>query len=390
MQFEQELDNKIRGLQTGKSDKQTRNTSTKEIKRTSKSGNPNGGSESEAEPQTNRQEWSKKSGGVQAYDSPSNKEVRDYQNKQKGKGTHSKQKGGKTKSKGKGARYFFPAPDCDDPLVKMQNQMEICKNKGERRISMEVSKTWFELALQSIINDKGVTADTRVVEECTKKAFLLYIQSWLARELIGEKARETAEDTEEVKDRKAYLTKVKEMIFDLRKCEIYPMISGYQEIKIWAEDKLLFIIHGNQGCEIWFRRFLELSKTGRIWELNEEGKELRITKSEEDYNLLTRRYGRYKKARAAALTEIRHELRQVGEQDRFVGWRDIHNRVCERREETGYSSEAEENKHAEGNSGKGWKGGKKDGRNRQEQKGNGKKGQAGKMRKSPYIPSAMI
>ena len=79
------------------------------------------------------------------------------------------------------------------------------------------------------------------------------------------------------------------------------MISGYQVVKTWAEDKLLFIIHGNPGCEIWFRRFIDLSKTGRIWELNEEGAELRVTRSEEDYHLLARRFGRYRRARAEAL-----------------------------------------------------------------------------------------
>ena len=125
MQSEQELGNKIRGLQMGKSDKQTTNTNIKAVKRARKSGNPNGGSGSDAEPLPNRQEWDKKSGGVKAYDSPSNREVRNYQDKQTGEGTHGKHKGGKAKSKGKGARYFFPSPDCDDPLVKMQSQMEI-------------------------------------------------------------------------------------------------------------------------------------------------------------------------------------------------------------------------------------------------------------------------
>ena len=58
--------------------------------------------------------------------------------------------------------------------------------------------------------------------------------------------------------------------------------------------------------------------------------------------------------------------------------------------ETGYSSEAEESKHADPNSGKGWKGGKKGGKNAQEQKGYGKKGQQGKMRRSPYSTEEVI
>ena len=83
-----------------------------------------------------------------------------------------------------------------------------------------------------------------------KKAFLIYIQSWLSREAVEKMAQATTEKTEEVKGRKLYLAKIKEIAFGLRKCEIYPMISGYQMIKTWAEDKLLFIIRGNQGCEI--------------------------------------------------------------------------------------------------------------------------------------------
>ena len=153
---------------------------------------------------------------------------------------------------------------------------------------MDVSKAWFELALQTIINDKGETENTRAREECTKKAFLLYIQSWLSREIVEKVVMATTEDTEETKDRKLHLEQVGEMIFDLGKCEIYPMISGYQEVKIWAGNKLLFVLHGNQGCEIWFRRFVDLSKSGRIWGLNEEGKELRVTRSDDDYHQLAR------------------------------------------------------------------------------------------------------
>ena len=48
-------------------------------------------------------------------------------------------------------------------------------------ITMEVSKAWFEQMRKTIPHDKGATDGARVEEECAKKTFLLYIQSWLAR-----------------------------------------------------------------------------------------------------------------------------------------------------------------------------------------------------------------
>ena len=73
-------------------------------------------------------------------------------------------------------------------------------------------------------------------------------------------ARATKGESEDLKDRKSYLVKIKEMALGFRKCELYPMISGYQVIKSWSVRKLIFTIHGNPGCEIWFRRFADLSK----------------------------------------------------------------------------------------------------------------------------------
>ena len=78
---------------------------------------------------------------------------------QKGKNGE-KGKGGKTKGKGKkeggtiGAKAFFPAPDHEGPLVKMQMQIEICKLKTERRIVMEVPKDWFQAILDIILKEK--------------------------------------------------------------------------------------------------------------------------------------------------------------------------------------------------------------------------------------------
>ena len=119
---------------------------------------------------------------------------------------------------------------------------------------------------------------------------------------------------------------------------------------------MIFTIHGDPGCEIWFRRFADLSKTGRIWELNEEGEQLRVTRNEEDYHLLARRFSRYEKARAEALEEIRYEQMQSVETDRFIEWIEARNRVLEKRDMAGYSSEIEEKQYQERKGAKGGKG----------------------------------
>ena len=165
---------------------------------------------------------------------------------------------------------YFPAPECDDPLVMMQTQMEVCKIKCGRRITLEVSKDAFGQARENIRAEKNTQAGQRR-EEHAKKAPLAYIQAWLSRDEILETAKTTGEETEEVKGRKAYLLKIREMIFDLRRSEIYPLINGYQEVRTWQDGKLIFTICGNPGCGIWFRRFVELSKSARVWELNAEG-----------------------------------------------------------------------------------------------------------------------
>ena len=129
--------------------------------------------------------------------------------------------------------------------------------------------------------------------------------------------------------------KIKEILRDLRKCELYPMISGYHETKNWFGDKTTFAIHGNPGCEIWFRRFIDLSRAGEIWELNEEGRHLKVTRNEEDYRQLARRFGRYKKERADAIGEIRFGQSTGAIPDRVIGWKEAHKRVPGKRKQTG-------------------------------------------------------
>ena len=94
MQAEKELGRMIRGLQKEKREKHQRGEST-EV-RVSFSGNPNGASDSEQDANMNkraarsdgesqqdkgrRRSRSERSGGVKAYDFPSNKAVDKYQN----------------------------------------------------------------------------------------------------------------------------------------------------------------------------------------------------------------------------------------------------------------------------------------------------------------------
>ena len=327
--------------------------------------------------------------GAVIYDSPSNREIRNYHERQKE--TYSTNRQEKGKNKGMRSNYHFPAPNYEDPLVRMQIQLEACKNKETRTIKLEVSQREFANTVRRILDERGIKlnlerVNMRVIEENTKRAFLPYIQEWVAGGKVRKYTQELDEDNEETKDQKAYLAKIKETILDLKTCELYPMISGYRETETRAEDKLIFTIHGNRGCEIWFKRLVELSRMGHIWELNEEGRELRIMRGETEYNRLTRRYGRYKRARATAIAEIRSELTQNGEEERYIGWKEAHIRVQMKRAETGYSSEMEENKHNERARNKGHKGAWHRTSEADEWRGKGEKRHSMKLRKTPYSP----
>ena len=80
---------------------------------------------------------------------------------------------------------------------------------------------------------------------------------------------------------------------------------------------------------------------------------LKVTRNEEDYHLLARRFGLYKKARAEALGGIRYEPVQDEAPDRSIGWKKVRKRVLEKRENAGYSSETEERQYSDRKGGKG-------------------------------------
>ena len=105
----------------------------------------------------------------------------------------------------------------------------------------------------------------------------------------------------------------------------YPhLLSRYQDLRIRNGERAIYILRGNQGFGIWFGRFIELSKTGWIWELNEEHRHLKVIKNEDEYHQLARRFGRYKRARALAINELRSTQKQG---DGFIGWQEVHDKV---------------------------------------------------------------
>ena len=65
-------------------------------------------------------------------------------------------------------------------------------------------------------------------------------------------------------------------------------------------------------------------------------------KNEDEYFQLARRFGRYKRMRGASLKNIREERSQNKQQEDYVPWGEIHDRVNKMKDETGYKSEDEE------------------------------------------------
>ena len=70
----------------------------------------------------------------------------------------------------------------------MQTQMEACKLKAERRITMEVSKERFQVMKAKLTNEKTtemISENWRLTEEIAKKAFLLYTVVDLKKQYRG-------------------------------------------------------------------------------------------------------------------------------------------------------------------------------------------------------------
>ena len=150
--------------------------------------------------------------------------------------------------------------------------------------------------------------------------------------------------------------------------------QGYTIGRSWESDKEVYAIHGNNGCEMWFKRFEEISKTGKIRGLNTPGKYLKITRSEEEYHQLSRRFGRYKRLRTDTLTKMRdgQRERESAQQGKFIEWREVHAKIQQWKGGTGYTSEEEGRKYRER------KGDAADRKGRQKANGKGKSSKKGK------------
>ena len=87
------------------------------------------------------------------------------------------------------------------------------------------------------------------------------------------------------------------MLRDMRKCEIYPSISGRQEIKTSHAGNRTCMLRGGPACAIWFRRPIDLPEVGKVWNLNEDEWNFRATGSGSGYHQLARRSIRYERMR---------------------------------------------------------------------------------------------
>ena len=182
----------------------------------------------------------------------------------------------------------------------------------------------------------------RTADECAKKAFLLHIQSWISRATVGKSTERKPEQNEDILDTKSHMQNTRGVLIELRRCEIYPTISGFQDTKCWIEGRSSYIARGNPVCEVRFRRIVDISRMGGTWGRNEEIYHPGIMKiAEEDFHLLSRRLGRCRKMRITALNEIRTQRAEDKQPDTYVEWVEVHSRVMKMRGETGYDSAVE-------------------------------------------------
>ena len=191
-------------------------------------------------------------------------------------------------------------------------------------------------------NSETAFHEKKIEGECAKKAFLLYVQSWLIRDAVNDAIKTCEDETAHTADKKEYIQKARETIMSMKRCEVQNLISGYQEGRAWNDWHTSYVIRGNHGCEDLFRKMVEISRIAKIWELHDGEQHLRIVKQDGDFHQLTRRFGRYKRARMEALKAIRDERTKENKPDTYVDWETVHARVEMTRNASGYDSEQEE------------------------------------------------
>ena len=144
--------------------------------------------------------------------------------------------------------------------------------------------------------------------------------------------------------RKSRLQDPQAEIPNARKCVLLPIIRGYQEAKSWQGGKKISTSHGNVGCEEWFRRFTEISKTANVWSENDDAGHLRIAKSEEVYNQPFRRFGRYNRIPAEIAQSIKMGRAAGKLPEIFTDLELINARILTGRDPIEYNSDGEEAK----------------------------------------------
>ena len=131
----------------------------------------------------------------------------------------------------KGAMCYVTSPDYGDPIVRMQTQIEICKMKSDRRITLEVSGTW--LAQMRNITSKGKEGELETVNKRKGGVREGHLHS-LHPIVVGprkhrQETEVTQDDSSGIRGRESYLRKLQDPSLKASGCEILPPMSGYQE-----------------------------------------------------------------------------------------------------------------------------------------------------------------
>lgn len=105
------------------------------------------------------------------------------------------------------------------------------------------------------------------------------------------------------------------------------ILGGYRKMGSRCANKVAIATNGNAGREIRFRRFGEMSESGRAWGINEECRRRRATRNEEEYRRLARIFRRYKRECETTLREIRNSQTQNSIPGKFAGWEEVQNEV---------------------------------------------------------------
>ena len=120
-----------------------------------------------------------------------------------------------------------------------------------------------------------------------------------------------------------------------------PLFDGYREVESRKGDKKVSTLLGNMGCADRCKKFTEISKSAKAWGLNEDARRHGIPKRDEEYNQLSRRFGRYKGVRLGILQSTRREMATSQQLATFIICGGGHERLLGRRSVEWYRSEGD-------------------------------------------------